>query len=76
MLCELFPTSVRSTSIGIGYNVSAAIFGGFAPFICTYLIRQLGDPIAPTYFLLACAAISIAVVAKIKDRTNVPWEEA
>ncbi|HEX4172834.1 MAG TPA: MFS transporter, partial [Acetobacteraceae bacterium] len=75
MLCELFPTSLRSTSIGIGYNVSAAIFGGFAPFICTYLIRQLGDPIAPTYFLLVCAAISIAVVAKIKDRTNVPWEE-
>jgi MHS family proline/betaine transporter-like MFS transporter len=75
MLCELFPTSLRSTSIGIGYNISAAIFGGFAPFICTFLVRQTGDAISPTYFLLACAAVSIAVVATIKDRTNVPLEE-
>jgi MHS family proline/betaine transporter-like MFS transporter len=75
MLCELFPTSLRSTSIGIGYNISAAIYGGFAPFICTFLVRQTGDAISPTYFLLACAAVSIAVVATIKDRTNVPLEE-
>jgi MFS transporter, MHS family, proline/betaine transporter len=75
MLCELFPTSLRSTSIGIGYNISAAIFGGFAPFICTFLVRQTSNAISPTYFLLACAAVSIAVVATIKDRTNVPLDE-
>jgi len=75
MLTELFPTSLRSTSIGIGYNLSAAIFGGFAPFICTWLVKQTGSAIAPTYFLLLCALISIAVVYRIKDRTNVPLEE-
>ena len=33
----------------------AAIFGGFAPFICTWLVRQTRRRIAPTYFLLFCA---------------------
>jgi MFS transporter, MHS family, proline/betaine transporter len=75
MLCELFPTRLRSTSLGIGYNISAAIFGGFAPFISTFLIRQTGNAIAPTYFLLACATVSIAVVATITDRANVPLDE-
>jgi MHS family proline/betaine transporter-like MFS transporter len=71
MLTELFPTRLRSTPIGIGYNVSAAIFGGFAPFICTWLVGVTGTPIAPTYFLLFCAAASFLTVTQLRDRTNV-----
>ncbi|HEY6433381.1 MAG TPA: MFS transporter [Acetobacteraceae bacterium] len=75
MLTELFPTRLRSTPIGIGYNISAAIFGGFAPFICTWLVRQSGQPIAPTYFLLVCALVSLFTVMTLTDRTNVPIDE-
>jgi len=75
MLTELFPTRLRSTPIGIGYNVSAAIFGGFAPFICTWLVRLSGQAIAPTYFLLACALVSLLTVVPITDRTNIPIDE-
>ena len=75
MLTELFPTRLRSTPIGIGYNVSAAIFGGFAPFICTWLVRQSGQAIAPTYFLLFCATVSLLTVMTLTDRTNVPIDE-
>ena len=75
MFTEMFPTRLRSTPIGIGYNVSAAIFGGFAPFICTWLVQQTGDPIAPTWFLLFCAAASFLTVLGLRDRTNVPADE-
>ncbi len=75
MLTELFPTRLRSTPLGIGYNVSAAIFGGFAPFICTWLVRETGTPIAPTYFLLACSMISIVSVFSLRDRAKVPLDE-
>ena len=75
MLTEQFPTRLRSTPVGIGYNISAAIFGGFAPFICTWLVRQTGDAIAPTYFLLACALVSLLTVTQLRDRTNVPLDE-
>jgi MHS family proline/betaine transporter-like MFS transporter len=75
MLTEMFPTRVRSTPVGIGYNVSAAVFGGFAPFICTWLVQQTGNSIAPTYFLLFCAAASFLAVTQLKDRSNVSLEE-
>src|SRR3954452_3157533 len=75
MLTEMFPTRLRSNPIGIGYNVSAAIFGGFAPFICTWLVRETGDAIAPTYFLLVCSLVSLFSVMRLKDRTNVPVDE-
>ncbi len=75
MLTEQFPTRLRSTPVGIGYNISAAIFGGFAPFICTWLVRQTGDAIAPTYFLLGCALVSLLTVTRLRDRTKVPLDE-
>jgi MHS family proline/betaine transporter-like MFS transporter len=75
MLTELFPTRLRSTPIGIGYNASVAIFGGFGPFVCTYLVRQTGQVVAPAYVLLACSLVSILCVMPLRDCTNVPLDE-
>jgi MFS transporter, MHS family, proline/betaine transporter len=75
MLTELFPTRLRSTPIGIGYNVSVAIFGGFGPFICTYLVQRTGQAVAPAYFLLGCCLVSIVCVMALKDRANVLLDE-
>ena len=36
---EIFPTRVRYTALSIGYNIAVAIFGGFEPFIATFLVR-------------------------------------
>ena len=55
-LCELFPTQVRTSGIGLPYAVCAAIFGGTAPLIATWLLsRQLSDLIAA--YIMAIAAI-------------------
>ena len=48
---EIFPTRVRYTALSIGYNTAVAIFGGFAPFIATYLIKLTGYPLAPTFYV-------------------------
>lgn len=40
-ITEIFPTKVRYSSLSIGYNFATAAFGGTAPFISTYLKRQL-----------------------------------
>ena len=37
-ISEIFPTHLRSTWMSSGYALSVAIFGGFAPFIATWLI--------------------------------------
>lgn len=74
MLCEMFPTSVRYTSLSVGYNIAVMIFGGFAPFIATFLVRVTGQPIAPTYYVIAAALVSTVVIARLRDRTHAPLE--
>lgn len=61
-LCALFPTQVRYTALSVGYNGAVMVFGGFAPFVATMLIRQTGSPIAPSYYVVFCAAISLFVL--------------
>jgi MFS transporter, MHS family, proline/betaine transporter len=69
---ELFPTRVRYTALSIGYNVAVAIFGGFAPFIATWLIKQTGDPLAPAFYVIAAAVITLAVLARIRETAFLP----
>jgi len=61
-LCALFPTRVRYTALSVGYNGAVMVFGGFAPFVATMLIRQTGSPIAPSYYVVFCAAVSLIVL--------------
>ena len=60
MMTELFPPEVRLTGIGLGYNVTLALFGGTAPLISTWLIKATGTPTAPAFYLMAAAVISLS----------------
>lgn len=71
-ISEIFPTSRRSTWMTTGYALSVAIFGGFAPFIATWLIEVTGAPIAPVYYVIAAAAVSGVVIARLKETAHQP----
>jgi MHS family proline/betaine transporter-like MFS transporter len=67
-ISEIFPTHLRSTWMTSGYALSVAIFGGFAPFIATWLIQATGSPTAPTYlYLLPAAVVSLLVIWSLKE---------
>ncbi|HLZ06650.1 MAG TPA: MFS transporter [Bradyrhizobium sp.] len=67
-ISEIFPTHLRSTWMSSGYALAVAIFGGFAPFIATWLIQVTGSPLAPTYlYLLPSAVISLLVIWSLKE---------
>jgi MHS family proline/betaine transporter-like MFS transporter len=67
-ISEIFPTHLRSTWMSAGYSLAVAIFGGFAPFIATWLIQATGSPVSPTYlYLLPSAVISLLVIWKLKE---------
>jgi MHS family proline/betaine transporter-like MFS transporter len=76
MLCELFPTHLRTTSLSVGYNLATAIFGGFAPAIATFLVRWTGQPIAPVYYVLCAAVVSLAAIAAMRDEAHRPLRQA
>ena len=69
-LCEMFPTTSRTTLLSIGYSLATAIFGGFAPFIATTLIQQTGSPISPAYYLIASAIVSGVVILGLKETAH------
>jgi len=50
---------VRSTWMSTGYSLAVAVFGGFAPFIATWLIAATGSPLSPIYYLIAAAIVYV-----------------
>lgn len=70
--CEMFPASVRASGFNLGFNLSAIIAGGAAPYIATWLIERTGDDKSPAYFLTAAAALSLLTVWKIKETAGKP----
>jgi MHS family proline/betaine transporter-like MFS transporter len=62
LLSELFPTSIRTTGLSISYSFAVAIFGGFAPFINTWLIASTGSSLAPSFYLMFAALLSLAAL--------------
>jgi MFS family permease len=63
-ISELLPAEVRSSGIGIIYNVVGAIFGGLGPFLITVTIGLTGDKAGPAYWAVFTGAIgAIAVLA-------------
>ena len=61
ILCEMFPTKVRYTALSVSYGFAVMIFGGFAPFIATFLVNLTGNPISPTYYVMSAALVSTLV---------------
>jgi MHS family proline/betaine transporter-like MFS transporter len=69
-ISEIFPTRVRSTWMSTGYSLAVAIFGGFAPYIATWLIDKTGTPISPFYYVMAAAAVSAIVIARLRETAH------
>ena len=63
LMAELFPASMRTTGLSVAYSCGVAVFGGFAPAINAWLIEATGNSLAPSFYLMAAALISIAALA-------------
>jgi MFS family permease len=58
-LTELMPREVRASGFSLAYSTATAIFGGFTPMICTYLIEATKNPAMPGVWLSMGAAIGL-----------------
>ena len=67
VLAEQFPAGVRSTCTAIAYNLAVMLFGGFAPFTVTWLIRETGSPSAPAFYIMFGASAGIAGTFLIRE---------
>jgi len=69
LMAEQFPVDTRAIGVSLGYSISVTIFGGFAPFIATWLIARTGDPLSPSYYLMFTALLSLVSLIAIRWRT-------
>ena len=73
-LAEMFPTKVRYSGFAVSFNLSNALFGGTAPFMATLLIAQTGSDLAPGFYLVGAAFISLVAVALSKETSDQPLQ--
>jgi len=69
LLSEQFPVETRAVGVAFSYSVSVTVFGGFAPFVATWLIAMTGDSLSPAYYLMATALLSIIALMVIARRS-------
>ena len=69
-LAELFPTKNRYSGFAVSFNLSNALFGGTAPFVATLLIQQTGSDLAPAFYLVAAAIVSLIAVALARETSR------
>lgn len=58
-LAEIMPSEVRTAAFSLAFSLAAAIFGGFTPAVCTYLIERTGNKAAPALWLSLAAVLSL-----------------
>jgi MHS family proline/betaine transporter-like MFS transporter len=66
-LSEIFQTRSRSFLLSTSYALATTIFGGFAPFIATWLIKVTGNPISPVYYMFGCALVSAFTIWHMRE---------
>jgi MFS family permease len=59
LLAEIMPAQVRTAAFSLAYSLATAIFGGFTPAICTYLIERTGNKASPALWLSLAAGMSL-----------------
>ncbi|MDA2895106.1 MFS transporter [Mycolicibacterium sp. BiH015] len=72
---ELFATRVRSSGYSIGYNISVAIFGGTAPYVATWLVSRTGNEIAPAFYVIGAAIVTLLTVLTMGETARRPLRQ-
>ncbi len=71
-MVEQWAARDRYSGLSIGYNLSLAVFGGTAPLIATFLIKETGNILSPSFYLAGAAVISLAVVLTLSETSRDP----
>jgi MFS family permease len=67
-LIEIMPAAVRTSGFSLAYSSATAIFGGFTPAICTYLIHVTGNRAIPGVWLSFAAVCGLTAALALSHR--------
>lgn len=61
LLSEMFPPAIRYSSMSIPYHFGTGYFGGFLPFIASYIIATTGNPYSGLWYTWGVVAMALVV---------------
>jgi MFS family permease len=61
LLSEMFPPQIRYSSMSIPYHFGTGYFGGFQPFIASYIAATTGDPYSGLWYTWGVVAMALIV---------------
>lgn len=68
VLCaEIFPSRIRATGLSISYGFTVMIFGGFAQFFVTLLLKWTDNPLSPSFYVIGTVLVSMLVLLMVKE---------
>jgi MFS transporter, MHS family, citrate/tricarballylate:H+ symporter len=71
LLTEIMPVEIRISGFSVAYSLATAIFGGFTPLICTWLIKVTGNKAMPGAWLSMAAVIGLVAAVMSRNTTAV-----
>jgi MFS family permease len=78
LLTEIMPTAVRTCGFALAYSLATALFGGFTPALCTWLIHVSGDRAVPGLWLALaglCGLVATLLARPHEEREMSPTDE-
>jgi MHS family proline/betaine transporter-like MFS transporter len=69
-MVETTPREVRCSAISVGYNLSVGVLGGMTPLVATWLLQRTRDDLAPAYYIMAAALVSLVIAVSLPKRTT------
>jgi MFS family permease len=70
LIAECFTGRLRYSGASLGYQLASVVAGGPAPLIAAALFARYQSGFAIAWYILFCAAISLASAAAVPDYTN------
>lgn len=66
LIAQLFPTRLRTSGLSLSNALTQMTVGGTTPFISLWLIEATGHPVAPAFYLMFGAAISVVALVALR----------
>jgi MFS family permease len=66
-LTEVIPLEARTAGFSFAYSLATAVFGGFTPAACTYLIHISGNKAVPGLWLSAAALFGLIATVLLRS---------
>ena len=74
LLAEMFPPRIRYSSMSIPYHFGTGYFGGFLPFIASFIVAKTGDPFSGLWYTWAVVLMAFIVSVFMLQETHRPGE--